>query len=319
MRHWNRSSRNLACLSVAVLGVALGVFMMTREALASPDRGFVMMSGSRASDLPTKKYHGGHSAVVGDWEPCDDKGGVGAANGTKLTVAYDPSGPTGKKVSLAPATDAQVANVYGAAFTTCFMSDYDPKGPKGPINSADPEYQHDEATVSGANNSKAQLRFRPAMQVPKMKLRQGEGYIAADIFNMSLDAKYVFPDGTEILPLHSVVFWIGMDDSGQAYSAVIDLGHFPDVGTGGKNTVRIVTGGSLRENKLAPDMKRPVAFARFTEPIHLLTSPMKTPVKEFIPEGSWVGCMEGCCLATGIALLTGHAAPFVAASRPTKQ
>ena len=320
MSRWNHSSRHLAGLSVAVLGVAMGVFMMTRDALARPGRGLVMMPGSRAGELPAKKYHGGHSAVVGDWEPCDDKGGVGTATGTKLTVAYDPSGPVGKKVSLTPATDAQVANVYAAAFATCFMSDYDPKGPTGSINSAVPEYQHDEKIASGTGGSKAQLRFRPSMQVPKMKLQQGEGYVAADIFNMSLNAKYVFPDGTEILPLHSVIFWIGMDASGQAYSAVIDLGRFPDLGTGGKSTVRLVSGGSLLETKLANDMKRPVAFARFSEPSHLLTSPKTLPVKGYIPEGSWVGCQEGCCLATGISLLTGHAAPFVrAASKPMKK
>ena len=290
MRHHRlRDFALFTCLTGVVVGLAgsranlAGASLITAK---SPSAHPAMAKGKR---------HTGHHADAGGWDSCESINPNAKPDLNLLTRRSDGTFPL-----LATESQALIDN----AATICFLDSQDDKGPLG-----GPEWQHEDkvmATVGGLQL----LRVRPSSTVhnadPEKITEKNKGYFVADYLNAGTVKLKAF--GVEIEPNHSVLLWIGTDENGKAYSAVIDAGKFPESTADGVHaTATVLQFGKLCSRTLAQEHKRANAFARFAEPPHpyqSTTCPLPPAGhvggNHRFPDGNWVECTPGCCIVTGI-------------------
>lgn len=197
---------------------------------------------------------------------------------------------------------ADVGEVYKAAFETCFMNSDDPLGPDGPLQSAKKAAQHEIVTVS-IGTDQVPFQFRPAEHGPSFdprKLPVNTGYVAGDIMVLSADHELAYPGGT-VKGLHSALLWFGRDKHGTVYTALLGLQDFPSVPPGQATTITVLAASRARVTDRGAD-KRAVAFARFSEPSHLLQLRTRSAshLLQLRTYSPWVTCDPGCCSGDGL-------------------
>ena len=142
------------------------------------------------------------------------------------------------------------------------------------------------------------MHFRPADKLPEMlkdSLTANQGFVEGDFTNTSGDLTVV--DGAlTIYPFHSVIFWIGKDDTGRMYSALLDLRSFPFTHTAGTIADIVPRKTSLMSWRRASVGN--VTFARLKDPHAVGPRPLM-----LIPDETWVSCAPGCCFSNGFQSL----------------
>lgn len=257
----------------------------------------IALIGTGGGGSTSASWKNEHRGMRGDastpdrWLPCKDTDN-GKPTPIALTGRYDAK----TKTFVPKPAFGEVQGVFNAAFRECFQEDSDEEHPPGKKKT---QYEDGDA-------NDLSLRIRPASHTHQLKpnqvLQNNQGYIVADLNITSVDAS-----ATTKSPLtaagvtvdHSALLWVGRDDQGIVYSAVLNLANFPAVSqvATDKDLSVILAGGWEEYNK----DKSKNAFARFKAPTHPLR---KGQVRSRNHEGSWVACDPGCCLATGFELAT---------------
>ena len=294
-----KSTQRTKTFVVALSAVGLFLFGGLGLRRAAPTNGDAGSTAAHARELGKRgaeplairpRYGWKGSTSTDDWDTCNDaNGGYSPPSSTLLNAHFDV--PTGTLMIL-PMNPAQVQDVYDAAFATCLMTDYSDSGPDGKPAKA---WQHDVLRVP-SGNQEVSLHFRPAGKLPKMlkdSLEANQGFVAGDFTNTSGDLTVVNGRLT-IYPFHSVIFWIGKDDTGRMYSALLDLKSFPFTHTAGAIADIVPQKTSLMSWRRASIGK--VAFARFKDPHAVGPRPL-------IPDETWVSCAPGCCFSNGFQSL----------------
>lgn len=246
---------------------------------------------------PTKKLHNGWQADgSGGWVACRSLWPTRRPPSVQLTTKR-----TGGILSF-PNLLSEVAILYVDAASACFMDDDDPEGPQHASGKAT---QHEEANFTQSNGSPpAPLQVRPRAEIagmqPSKNLAANHGYFVVDYFNGG-NTDFKTPDlDVTIHSKQSVLLWFGRDSENTLYSAVIDMGGFPNDPSSNPASVKILSVGKLCERKLADADQRAVGFARFKEPAHVvITDTCDGSVSTKVPDGTWVDCTPGCCMVTG--------------------
>ncbi|MDB4913974.1 MAG: hypothetical protein JWM95_1618 [Gemmatimonadetes bacterium] len=230
-----------------------------------------------------KKKHRGERAKDG-WHSCKDDNTTVRTLKMPATLSADE-----KKVEWNPQNANQLGKVYDAAFQECFMEDLDNLPGYGPFA---PQHDGRDYTIDGEIVT---LLLRPASNIALSKfndLQAGEGFIAADVHNSSETTTFHTDDFEgEIQPLHSAIYWLGKDNSGKPYVAVVDLGQFPEkTQPASKRDFLVMDGGGLDVNSKNAN-RTDIGIARWYH--------KDKNESNLIHEGSWVDCDPGCCMSKG--------------------
>lgn len=247
-----------------------------------------------------KDHNGQHGdPASGKWTPCTDLGqGDPLKHLVTLHADYDAQK---KSLKVPPPTPAELKAFYDAAFATCFIDDAEddatlgtnaPTGESGPLGGAT-------------------VRILPAAHVHNVKLTDlkvnNTGYFISEIRTVTgTRHTTVQAGGHEIVlgPDASTLFFYGRDNGGNLYLAEFDLGSFPSTTPAAAAPIYLVTAGTLQPGHVHHGHS--AAFARFKDP-----SPLPPHTTSRYPDGSWIGCAPGCCVATGMEFQQNRTAPRV--------
>jgi hypothetical protein len=270
----------MACLIMAFTATMILIPKTPGYARASD----VKVTGRRTSETSATRKRKRHKGKQAENQVCHDDSKSATYLEMNATLSADK-----KSVTMTPTLD-QVEAVFDHAFEECFMEDLD----IWPGYGSDMRSQQDVHDFPVADGT-ARLYLRPASNVAIQSysvLMKNEGFIAADIYNGS-DLIFTNDDLRGEIPSgHSAFLWVGRDEKGDPYVAVIDLAHFPDVKvpTVAGRDFHVMDGGGLEPLK-TDKPRTDIAFARWS---------LAHTVSAKIHEGSWVDCDPGCCMSLGV-------------------
>lgn len=257
---------------------------------------------SRREQAPTPKTHNGRQGdrVNRRWTKCDDSNAMNPNQAVTVLYATVKTTPQGRPYLDLTANDPAVYRaLYEAAFATCFLEDVDPGGP---APKGEQQYNQSEDTIS----DNVLIRLRPARFVHlahyRADLTRNTGYFVADLLTRlntrhtgvhdASNNEIVTPAGS------STLLWFGKDDNGQSYAAELDLRSFPNVlPTDSPLFVNVLRLGVPVDGNHNGGKTFKAAFARFQEP--MLGLRMQDTTRD-IPDGTWVSCSIGCCIASNM-------------------
>ncbi len=240
----------------------------------------LMGMGISAIPTPKEKHAGKQGDGRGGWKICDDKQHRRAP--TRLSATYDDSN---KSLTIHHPADDQMG-IFHAAFGECFMEDAEPS-----VSSLGSVNQFEDV-----ENAAAALRIRPTGHMHQRKavlLTNGHGYFVADVNVRAVKSTEAFDHAPlrTIASDHSALLWIGRDDIGQLYVALLNLQNFPQTAPSATGRVTVLGAATFVPRD---GQSYPAAFARFRDPNRHTYADSVKDERDRTATG-WVSCDPGCC------------------------
>jgi len=218
-----------------------------------------------------KKHPGKNANGDGRWRDCTES-----------------SAPAPFKLSIdkgkLTAGETEIDALEAAAYAECFMQGLD----DATVGAS--RHQHEQlefvqpATTIG-------LRLQPASFAMAMRfdstLAPGHGYIAG-MFRHLYGGPFRTDNRIIVHVAGASLLWMGKDVSGNPTYAVLVLKNYPERnGLATNKRVSLVASGAMKEKPSTT--RRTVSYARFEDP--------GPHAGNMVPDGSWIGCDAGCCVA----------------------